>query len=122
MTEPQTTRTCAATPGCRRNPDAGLICRGHLERLGGILWDIEDQAAALSSVPSMAVRSGRSGSLASHRSPAVLDAIVATDPRRGQLRWGSPDFDDAGLDDTASVLETLHSWARMVREERGMPE
>jgi hypothetical protein len=99
-----------------------MICRGHLERLGSILRDIEDQAALLNTVPSMAVRSGRSGSLASHRSPAVLDAIVATDPRRGQLHWGSDDFDSTGLDDTASVQETLHSWARMVREERALAQ
>jgi hypothetical protein len=83
-----------------------------------MLREIEDETAILEAVPSMQIRSGSGGgSLASHRSPAVLDAIVARDPRRGTGRIGWDDADPWGIDDTASVLETLHSRARSVRED-----
>jgi Zn-finger nucleic acid-binding protein len=97
-------------------------------RLTSMLRDIEDEAAVLDAVPSMAQRTGPGGSgLASHRAPANLDVIVAGDPRRGLMRWASADdndlkaFDPWGLDDTGSVLETLDSRARTVEEESGEP-
>jgi hypothetical protein len=90
-----------------------------------MLREIEDETAILEAVPSMQIRTGSGGgSLASQRSPAVLDAIVALDPRRGTGRIGWDDADPWGIDDTASVLETLHSRARTVREdlEREAPQ
>jgi hypothetical protein len=88
-----------------------------------MLRDIEDQAALLDLRPSMAIRSGSGGgSLASHRAPANLDVIVANDSRRGTGRIGYEDADPWGLDDTASVLDVLHSWARIVREERELSQ
>lgn len=97
----------------------GYLCEGHFTHLSTMLRLIEDEAAILDTRPSMAVQpGGGSGVLASERSPAVLDAIVARDPRRGLVHWASDDFDPWGLDDTRSVLETLHSIARTVREDR----
>jgi hypothetical protein len=91
-----------------------------------MLREIEDEAAILDAVPSMAIRtgSGGGGTLASHRAPANLDVLVATDPRRGTGRIGYDDADPWGIDNTASVLETLHSRARTVREdlEREAPD
>jgi len=95
--------------------EQGYLCGGHLERLSATLRDIEDQASVLSAVPSFAAKTGRSGSLASHRSPAVLDAIVATDPRSATPGTNDP----LAYDDTASVLNTLHTWAHHIRAERG---
>jgi len=93
----------------------GQLCDAHLERLAQTLRDIETEAAIVSAVPSFAVKTGRTGGLASHRAPAVLDAIVATDPRRG---WGTDD--PLSYDDTASVLGTLHAWASHIRGERNL--
>lgn len=100
--------------------DSGYLCSGHAQKLADTLRELEDEYALLSAVPSMMIRSGRGGSLASHRSPAVLDVLVATDRRRGTGHIGSDAEDPWGLDDTASVLDVLHSWARVVREERGL--
>lgn len=103
---------------CARDREHGYLCADCYTRLASMLAEIEDETAILEAVPSMAQRTGSgTGSLPSQRSPAVLDAIVAADPRRGLMRWSSDDFDPWGLDDTASVLETLHSRARAVREE-----
>jgi hypothetical protein len=113
---------CVLCASKRRDADVGLLCRHHLERLAAMLWEVEEQAALLDTRPSMMIRSGRGSSLASHRSPAVLDAIVATDPRRGTGRIMEHDADPWGIDDTASVLDTLHSWARIVREERQLTD
>jgi hypothetical protein len=110
---------------CAREPEHGYLCADCYSRLASMLREIEDETAILETVPSMAIRSGSgSGNLASHRSPAVLDAIVALDPRRGTGRIGWEDADPWGIDDTASVLETLHSRARTVREdlERDAPQ
>lgn len=103
---------------CGRDAEFGYMCADHYARLSSILRDIEDETAVLETVPSMAQRSGSGGgTLASHRSPVVLDAVVARDPRRGTGRIAYDDADPWGIDDTASVLETLHSRARTVREE-----
>jgi hypothetical protein len=99
----------------------GLLCDNHFTKLGAILRDVEDQAAMLSAVPSMQIATGtRGGSLASHRAPARLDVIVANDRRRGTGIPVSGEPDPWGFDDTASILDVLHSWARVVREERGL--
>jgi hypothetical protein len=88
-----------------------------------MLRDIEDQAALLDPRPSMAILSGEGGGgLASHQVPANLDVLVANDPRRGTGRIGYEDADPWGIDDTASVLDVLHSWARIVREERELTQ
>lgn len=107
---------------CAKEAEHGYLDAECYGRISSVLRQIEDEAAILEAVPSMAQRTGAGGgSLASHRSPAVLDAIVARDPRRGLMRWASDDFDPWGLDDTASVLETLSSWCRTVNEENGEP-
>lgn len=112
-------QTCAATPGCQRYPAPGLLtCRGHLERLGAMLRDIEDEAAILSAVPSMQQRTGPSGSLASQRVPVRLDVLVHNDPRHGTGK-SEDETDELAAGETLSVLATLHSWARLLREERG---
>jgi hypothetical protein len=119
MTQPADP-TCAATTGCTRRPANGtLICRGHLERIGTILRDLEDEAALLTAVPSMQQRTGNGhGTLASERAPARLDVLVHTDRRRGT---GKSETDDDALaaGDTLPILDVLHSWARIVREDRG---
>lgn len=105
---------------CARDAEHGYLDAECYSRLASMLREIEDETAILEAVPSMAQRTGSGGgSLASQRAPVVLDAIVARDPRRGLMRWSSDDFDPWGLDDTASVLETLDSRARTVHEEGG---
>jgi hypothetical protein len=99
----------------------GLLCTPHFERVASWLHEIEVEAAYLSPMKSMQIASGNRGAgLASHRSPARLDVIVARDRRRGTgiPLVGEPD--PWGFDDTASILDTLHSWARVVREERDL--
>lgn len=118
MTEPD--YTCAATTSCTREPAVGLICQGHHARLGQTLADLETESAILSAVPSMQVSSGRPGGLASHRSPARIDVLVHTDRRRGIPGMSDASrTDPVAYDDTPSILDTLHTWARVVREERG---
>jgi hypothetical protein len=114
--------TCAATQRCSHQPAPGLlVCRGHLERLGAMLRDIEDEAAILSAVPSMQQQQGRGGGLASHRTPVRLDVLVHTDPRHGTGK--SEDYDDAlAAGETLSILATLHSWARVIREDRALTD
>lgn len=116
----------------------GYLCRGHLEKLGGILRDIEDEALHLDARPSMAIRTGSGGgSLASERSPARLDVLVHNDPRSrlAGTRLPGPacpqcwhdsctdirawlDAYDAGAGELRSILDVLGSWAALVREER----
>ena len=98
--------------------EVGNLCRGHYGRLSDTIRDIETQTLELSAVPSMAVVSGRGGSLASHRSPARIDVLTLTDRRRNAAGLGA-DWDHTRYDDTPEVLDTLGSWARMAREERG---
>jgi hypothetical protein len=149
--------TCAATVGCQRFPAVGLLCRGHLERLYAMLVEIEREAAILSAVPSMAVRSGSGGGRpAAERSPVRLDVVAMRDRRTRrwepdeQPRYTPPapksfgpwclfcehetctawragrrrdlhdDEYDAGSANLASILEELHNWARLVREERDL--
>lgn len=133
----------------------GLLCDAHFERLDDMLRAIEDEAAMLSAVPSMAIQTGSGGgSLASERAPARLEVLAALDPRTkrwepeteqryvppapkqigpwclfcdhetctawraGRRRDLHDDEQDAGSAMLASVLEELHNWARLVREER----
>jgi hypothetical protein len=132
--------TCAATVGCHHVPAVGLICRGHLARLGAMLRDIEDEAVHLSAVPSMQQRtSSGHGSPAFTRSPARLDVLVHRDPRSrlaGQRLPGPHcpscwhdsctdirawiDAYDVQATETLSVLDVLASWASIVREERDL--
>lgn len=102
---------------CGGEPEFGYLSAACFTRLASMLRQIEDETAILETIPSMQQRTGSGGGLASHRSPAILDAIVARDPRRGS----GPVADPWGIDNTASVLETLHSWARMVQDEAGFP-
>jgi len=115
----------AETTGCLvctkpRTADVGYLCHNHLERLAAMLRDVEDQAAMLTAVPSMAIRTGSGGgSLKSERSPARLDVLVHTDHRRGT---GMSETDDDALaaGKTLPILDVLHSWARTVREDRAL--
>ena len=96
------------------------VCRHHLERLAAMLRDVEDEAIQLEIRPSMAVVYDKAGGgLASQQSPVRLDALVLRDRRHGTGTTRA-DFDETGWDGTPSVLETLHAWARLVREERGL--
>jgi hypothetical protein len=97
----------------------GLLCAHHLEQAGAMLRDIEDQAALLTAVPSMQQRNGRGGGLASQRTPARLEVLVHNDPRHGTGKSEEED-DEHAAGETLSILNTLHSWARIVREERDL--
>jgi hypothetical protein len=129
----------ACVIGQREHPAAaGYLCLGHLERLGAMLRDIEEEAALLSSVPSMAVVEGtRGGAPAFERAPARLDVIVHNDQRSRPAGERPPgpacpecwhdscidirtwtDAYDAQAAELLAVLDVLHSWARLVREER----
>ncbi len=111
--------TCCAIPGRPHPATDGMLCRGHLESLGRMLRDVEDEAIQLETRPSMAISYNSSGGgLASQQAPIRLDARALRDRRRGTGITRDYDFDVTGWDDTASVLETLHSWARLVRQER----
>jgi hypothetical protein len=100
----------------------GLLCIAHFDRLADMLRDVEEQAAILSAVPSMAIRTGSGGgSLASTRSPARLDVLVHLDNRRGTGK-SETDDDELAAGQTLPVLDVLHSWARVVREERGFTD
>lgn len=99
----------------------GYVCEHHLQRLGQILREIEDEATMLSPVPSMQIRGGGGGTLASQRAPVRLDVIVHTDRRRGT---GKSETDDDALaaGPTLPILDVLGSWARIVREERELTD
>jgi hypothetical protein len=97
----------------------GLLCVAHFDRLADMLRQVEEEAAILSAVPSMAIRTGSGGgSLASTRAPARLDVLVHRDTRRGTGKSETED-DELAAGKTLPVLDVLHSWARVVREERG---
>lgn len=114
----ETTARCAICD--KQAADGLLVCEGHYRRLGQMLADLEDEAAILSAAPSMQQRYDSGGSsLASERSPARLDVLVHTDPRRGTGR-SETDDDAHAAGNTLSILGVLHSWARLVREERGL--
>lgn len=120
----------------------GLLCSGHYARLSNMLRDVEDEACHLDARPSMQQRvgSGR-GSLASERAPARLDVVALNDRRTrgaGQRPPGPHcaecwhgscedirawiDAHDSGALLSMSILDVLGSWARLVREERGMTD
>ena len=114
--------TCIATEGCQSGAVIGNVCVNHYDQLSQMLADLETEAAILSAVPSMQIRmdAGR-GSLASERAPVRLDVLVHTDPRRGTGR-SETDDDALAAGETLSILDVLHSWARIVREERGLTD
>lgn len=117
MTEP--TATCAI--GSRAHQaEHGNLCTAHLERAAIMLRDIEHEATHLDARPSMqqTMDSG-GGSLASERSPARLDVLVHTDRRRGTGKSETED-DAIAAGHTLPILDVLHSWARVVREERDL--
>lgn len=95
----------------------GLLCEAHFTRLSTMLRDVEDEAAILSAVPSLAIRTGSGGgSLASTRTPARLNVLVHTDRRRGTGKSETED-DALAAGQTLPILDVLSSWARIVREE-----
>jgi hypothetical protein len=120
----------ATTKGDDPEPTGHLLCEHHFDQLGKWLRDIEREAAPtqrlehgilgnLDSRPSMQiVLDHAGGGLASQQSPVRLDAVVLTDPRRGTGATLGRDFDELAWDDTPSVLNTLHTWARQVRVDR----
>lgn len=114
------TEHACAIGGKSHEPVAGmLICRRHFEELGQMLREIEDEAIHLEVRPSMAIGYDSSGGgLASQQSPIRLTAKAIRDPRRGTGVTRGRDLDELAWDETPSALETLHSRARMVREER----
>lgn len=98
----------------------GYLCSRHLEQAGTMLREIEDQAVLLSAVPSMQQRNGsRGGGLASQRTPVRLDVLVHTDPRHG-TGMSEDEDDEIAAGETLSILGTLGSWARVVREDRDL--
>lgn len=107
-------------PGKPHRAEVGLfVCRHHLDEIGEWLWDVQREAELLDANPSMQsdLNRTRGGGLASHRSPARLEAIVARDRRRVS-------YDEltglAGVDDTLSVYAVLHGYAAMVRVGRNI--
>ena len=109
---------CVA-PTCTRPQAPGiLLCARDAERLGTWLSQLDTEYALLDAVPSMQGREPGSGGrsrLASQRSPAALDVLVLRD-RRSRDR----DDDDRDSNNGRGVLEVLESWARLVRDERGL--
>lgn len=101
-----------------------LLCHHHFDQLARLLHDVEEEAITLDIRPPLAVSydSAGGGALASQRSPVRLEALVLTDRRRGTGVTAGRDLDEHGWDDTPSVVETLHAWARMVREERQLAQ
>jgi hypothetical protein len=89
----------------RRTATVGYLDSTCLDRLADTLHAIERETQLLSAVPSLAAPTGtRGGTLASHRSPARIDAITLTDPRP----W------------TDSALGVLHTWADTIRRDRSL--
>lgn len=115
----ETDGTCIAVVGCKRPRLHGYVCGGHFQRASDMLREIEEETALISAVPSMQMHSGPGGSLASHRSPARLNALVHRDPRHG-TGMSEDEEDEMAAGQTMSVLGTLHSWARLMREERDL--
>lgn len=106
-----------------RAHDGMLVCAHHYDLLGQTLTDIETHAELLDTQPSLAIRLDSSGGgLASQLAPVNLDKVVARDGRRGAAGLGRQDADPLAHDDTPSAIETLHSWARVVREERQLTD
>ena len=105
---------------CTKGAAVGNLCGGHFDRFGSMLREVEDETALLTTVPSMQIRlDGGHGGLASERAPARLDVLVHLDYRRGTGK-SETDDDAHAAGDTLPVLDVLHSWARIVRDERGL--
>jgi hypothetical protein len=107
-----------------------------------MLREVEEQTALLSAVPSMQQRTGSgTGTPAFQRVPVRLTVVALLDPRTrpaGQrppgpacaecwhdscvdIRAWIDAYDAQGVQ-TLAVLDVLHSWARVVREERSLSE
>jgi hypothetical protein len=136
MAEPTEARCVICTTP--REAPRGMICNQHFDRLAQMLRDVESESCFLDARPSMAIRTGSGkGSLASERAPARLDVLAMLDfrtypyakPPAGPacvhcwhdsciaLRaWDNAV--NARATNTMSVLDTLHGWARVVREDR----
>ena len=121
---------CAVGGNPHPPADGLLICEPHLQQTSAWLRDVEeehdrmvnpDEHGLWAAVPSLGNDPNRSrgGALASQLAPARLEAIAASDPRRGAVHLS--DFsrgDDLAYDDTASTFDVLHGWAERVRTER----
>lgn len=116
----------------------GYCCTGHFDRLAQMLRDVETEACLLDARPSMAIRTDTGkGGLASERSPARLEVLAMLDTRT--YPYAKPPAGpacvhclhgscvtlrawdnavNAKATNIMSVLDTLHGWARIVREER----
>lgn len=117
MTEATTTCVIGPRP---HQATHGFLCEGHFSRLAQNLRDIETEATFLDARPSMQQRmDAGGGSLASERAPAKLDVLVHTDRRRGTGK-SETDDDAIAAGKTLPILDVLHSWARLVREERDL--
>lgn len=125
-----------------RQASIGFLCAGHFARLAEMLREVEEQAFQLDARPSMQqTLDGSGGSLPSHRTPARLDVLVHNDPRSRPAGTRLPgpacvscwhdtctdirawlDAYDANALETLSILDVLHSWARITREERDLSQ
>jgi hypothetical protein len=116
VTAPQAAPSCVA-PGRAHPPtDGAMLCSAHTSTLGQWLADIPALWDTLDAAPSMQATTGaRGGTLASHRAPARIDVLVLRDPRSRERC-----AEDADGNHGRGVLEILHSWARVVREERAL--
>ncbi|WP_157936898.1 hypothetical protein [Geodermatophilus chilensis] len=115
------TAVCAAATCTRPAGPGHSLCRPDAEKLGQWLAQLLDEVAMLDATPSMAGRepgTGGPGGLASQRSVGNLDVMVLRTPRRGTGRIAYDDADEWGLDATPSVLDTLGSYAALVRDAR----
>lgn len=122
MTEPTDWTRCLIGGGSHAAQDGMRICARHAQRLSEDLRDVELEYSTLDPRKSLTARlgAGKGGSLASHQTPVDVDVLVLTDRRRNSGRITADDHDPHGLDDTPETLDVLGSWARLVREERGL--
>lgn len=120
----------------------GYLCSSHFDRLAMMLRDVEDEALNLDARPSMQqLMDGGGGTLPSHRAPVRLDVLVHNDQRSRPAGERPPgpacvscwhgsctdirawlDAYDANAHKTLSILDVLHSWARVTREERDLTD
>jgi hypothetical protein len=92
----------------------GFICANHYEKLGSALEDILELCSLLFYFyePGTATDDGRQvhGTRIDPPSPVRLDVVALMDPRTKQLHPSDP----------VPVLAIIESWAKLVREERGL--
>lgn len=116
--QPDQRPLCGAS-ACTRPQAPGIrLCAPDSDRLGQWIARIGDEYAQLSAVPSMQAReayTGGAGGLASQRSVGDLSVMSLRD-RRSRDR----DEEDPDGNGVRGVLEVLESWARVIREERGI--